>query len=173
MLAQRILTALVLVAVVVLAVFKLSANYFSLFIAVIALLGAWEWLNLTDVDKLTSRIMFLVGLILPMLGVTFWTQFLELLGEAMEWPEVKEYSDALDYFVVVPVLFWILAMTLIRQAGPQLLKMEFSPRLKGFIGWMVFLAAWMFLSKLRAFYGAEWVFYFLILIWECSLAYKL
>lgn len=170
MLVQRILTASVLLALVLLAVFQLSAAQFSLFIAVVTLLAAWEWLKLTDVDTLSGRVLFLVALILPMLGVHYWTMFLELLGEAMEWPEVKEYSDALDYFVVVPVLFWILAMTLIRQTGPQLLKMEFSPGLKGFIGWMVFLAAWMFLSKLRAFYGVEWVFYFLILIWAADIS---
>lgn len=170
MLVQRFLTAAVLLALALLAIFQLSAGYFSLFIGIITLLAAWEWLKLTDVDKLSSRILFMVGLILPMLGVTYWTLFLELLGEAMEWPEVKEYSDALDWFVVVPVLFWILTMTLIRQAAPQLLKMEVSGRLKGFIGWMVLLAAWMFLTKLRAFYGVEWLCYFLILIWVADIS---
>lgn len=170
MLVQRIITATVLVAIALAAIFMLSATNFSLFIAVITLLGAWEWLNLTDVDKLTSRILFMLALILPMLGVTYWTAFLELLGETMEWPEVKEYSDALDYFVVVPVLFWLLAMMLIRQAAGELLKMNFGPRLKSFLGWLALLSAWMFLSKLRAYYGIEWLSYFLILIWVADIS---
>ncbi len=170
MLVQRILTAAVLLALALLAVFQLSATYFSLFIAAITLMAAWEWLNLTDVDKPVSRILFLVALILPMLGVTFWTQFLELLGEAMEWPEVKEYSDALDWFVAVPVLFWILAMMLIRQASGQLLKMAFSAGMKAFLGWLVLLSAWMFLSKLRAYYGTGMLCYFLILIWAADIS---
>jgi len=170
MLVQRILTALVLATAVILAVFQLPAIYFSLFIAIIALGGAWEWLALTGVDQIGKKLLFLAALVFPMLGITFWTVFLEVLGEAMEWPEVKEYSDALEWFVIVPVLFWLLAMILIRQAAPQLLKMEYKPKLKSFIGWMVLLTAWMFLSKLRSFYGPEMVLYFLILIWTADIS---
>lgn len=168
MLIKRILTAMVLATVVMLAVIELPIEYFSLFIALIVLLGAWEWLDLTGVEKLSKRILFIVLLILPMLGVHFWTMFLELIGEAFEWPEVKDYSDALEWFVIAPVLFWVLTMILIRQAAPQLLKMELKPRFKSFIGWLVLLSAWMFMVKLRAYYGASMVIYFLLLIWAAD-----
>jgi len=170
MLVQRILTAVVLAAIVVLAIFELSATYFSLFIAVVTLAAAWEWLSLIDVDKLFSRILFLVALILPMLGVHFWTVFLEIAGETLEWPEIKDYSDALEWLVVAPVLFWVMTMFLIRQTSTQLLSMEFSPRLKKFIGWLVLFSAWMFLSKLRAYYGSGLVLYFLLLIWAADIS---
>lgn len=170
MLVQRILTALVLASAVVLAIFQLSAINFSLFIAVITLAAAWEWLTLVGADKILTRILFLVGLILPMLGVTYWTVFLEVLSEALEWPEVKDYSDALEWLVIVPVFFWILTMILIRKASPQLLAMEFSPRFKKFVGWLVLLSAWMFLSKLRAYYGPEMILYFLLLIWVADIS---
>ncbi|MGZ4959047.1 MAG: phosphatidate cytidylyltransferase [Methylomonas sp.] len=170
MLVQRILTALVLAVVVVLAIFQLPAIYFSLFIAVITLWAAWEWLGLISVDKISTKIGFFVGLVLPMIGVTLWTQFLELTSEALEWPEIKDYSDALDWLVIVPVLFWILTSILIRQSSPQLLKMEFSPRFKLFAGWLVLLSAWMFLGKLRAYYGPEMTLYFLALIWVADIS---
>lgn len=164
MLVQRILTALVLSALVILADFQLPVIYFSLFIALITLGGAWEWLALTGVDSIGKRLLFLLALILPMFGVTYWTVFLELMSEAMEWPEIKDYSDALEWLVIAPVLFWIVAMTVIRQAAPQLLKMEFTSRFEAFAGWLVLLSAWMFLSKLREYYGPEMLLYFLILI---------
>lgn len=170
MLVQRILTALVLATVVILAVFQLPAIYFSLFIAVIALGGAWEWLSLTGVEKLTKKLLFLAALVLPMLGVTYWTVFLELLSDAMEWPEIKDYSDALEWLVIAPVLFWLLAMIVIRQAAPQLMAMEFKPRFQAFAGWLVLLSAWMFLTKLRAYYGPGMVLYFLILIWFADIS---
>ena len=170
MLVQRVLTALVLATVVVLAIFELPPIFFSLFIAVITLLAAWEWLALISVDKLSSRIVFLVGLVFPMLGVTYWTVFLELISEVLEWPEVKDYSDALEWFVIAPVLFWVLSMILIRKASSQLLAIEFSPRIKSFVGWLVLFSAWMFLTKLRSYYGSGMVLYFLLLIWAADVS---
>lgn len=170
MLVQRILTASVLAAVVVLAVLQLSAVYFSLFIAIVTFGAAWEWLSLTSVEKPGKKILFFAALIFPMLGVTYWTMFLELLGEAMEWPEVKEYSDALEWLVIAPVLFWVLAMIVIRQSAGQLLTTEFKPRVKAVLGWLVLLSAWMFLTKLRAYYGPGMVLYFLALIWAADIS---
>ncbi|MCQ8117142.1 phosphatidate cytidylyltransferase [Methylomonas rosea] len=170
MLLKRILTALVLATVVVTAVLLLPTLYFSLFIAVITLIAAFEWMALTDVNTLTRKILFVSFLIVPMLGVTYWTVLLELLSEALEWPEIKDYSDALEWFVIAPVLFWVLTMVLIRKAGPQLLNIEFKSRLKTFSGWLVLLSAWMFLSKLRAYYGPGMVLYFLILIWAADIS---
>jgi phosphatidate cytidylyltransferase len=170
MLVNRILTALVLATVIIGAVFQLSSLYFSLFIAIITLGAAWEWLSLTSVDKAKSKVIFMVALIFPMLGVTYWTVFLEVLSEAMEWPEIKDYSDVLEWFVIAPVLFWMLTMILIRQASPQLIQANIKPRLQAFIGWLVLLSAWMFLSKLRAYYGSEMTLYFLILIWLADIS---
>jgi phosphatidate cytidylyltransferase len=170
MLVQRILTAIVLAAVVVLAIFQLPATYFSLFLALITLGGAWEWLSLTHVEKTSKRLLFLLALILPMLGIHFWTLFLELASEVLEWPEIKDYSDALEWLVIAPVLFWLLTMILIRQAGPQLLKITIGPRLQAFIGWLVLLSAWMFLSKLRAYYGSDMLLYFFALIWTADIS---
>jgi len=170
MLVQRIITALVLAVAVIFAVYEMPAPYFSVFIAVIALLGAWEWLTLINVENIFSKILFLISLVLPMLGVTYWTVFLEILGETLEWPEIKDYSDALEWFVIAPVLFWVLTMILIRQASPQLLVMDFKPRFKLFVGWLVLLSAWMFLSKLRSYYGVGMVMYFFLLIWTADVS---
>ena len=170
MLVKRILTALILATVIIGAVVQLSSLYFSLLIAIITLGAAWEWLSLTNVDKVSSKVIFMVALIFPMLGVTYWTVLLEVLSDAMEWPEIKDYSDALEWLVIAPVLFWMLTMILIRQASPQLIKADIKPRLQAFIGWLVLLSAWMFLSKLRAYYGSEMTLYFLILIWVADIS---
>ncbi len=169
MLLPRILTALVLVTVAVAAVFKLPAMYFSLFIAIIVLLAAWEWNGLTGVDKLLPKLFFLLALVVPMLAIHFWTVILELLAQAMDWPGVKEYSGALEWLVIGPVLFWVLIMLLIRKVPEELLKLDLRSKYKAFIGWFVLLSAWMFLSRLRAFYGTEMAMYFLLLIWAADI----
>ena len=54
------------------------------------LIAAWEWAGLSEISKISGKIAFLLLLIVPMLGVAFWTQILELLSQLLEWPGIKE-----------------------------------------------------------------------------------
>jgi phosphatidate cytidylyltransferase len=170
MLIKRIITASVLASLIALAVFKLPMEYFSLLIGFITLLAAWEWAKLTSRNSTIFRVLFLVLLITPMLGIHFWTQILELVAQLTDWPDVRDYSGILEWFVIPPVLFWILVMILIRNTPTNVLKLQFKTRYKLLIGWFVLLSAWMFLSRLRALYGSEMTMYFLILIWIADIA---
>lgn len=170
MLLQRIITALILVPLVVLAVFQLPSEYFSLLVALVMLIAAWEWTNLIGINSPLKRGLFLFALILPMLWLHFWTQFLELAAQVLDWPDIRDYSGILEWLVIPPVLFWILSMILIRNTPAAILKLEIKTRYKALIGWMILLAGWMFLTRLRAFYGTELVLYFLILIWAADIA---
>jgi len=170
MLLQRIITALILVPLVVLAVFQLPSEYFSLLIGLITLLAAWEWTNLIGINSLFKRGLFLVTLILPMAWMHFWTQFLEVAAQILDWPDIRTYSGVLEWLVIPPVLFWILSMILIRNTPAGVLQLEMKKRYKALIGWLVLFATWMFLSRLRAFYGSEMTLYFLVLIWVADIA---
>jgi phosphatidate cytidylyltransferase len=170
MLIQRIITASILAALIALAVFKLPTDYFSLLIGLITLLAAWEWSNLAGITSLVKRILFLLVLLLPMLGIYFWTQFLELVAQITDWPDVRDYSGALEWLVIPPALFWIVVMILIRNTPLGLLNLKLRIRYKALIGWFVLLAAWMFLCRLRVFYGTEMTMYFLILIWAADIS---
>ncbi len=170
MLFQRIITALVLVSVAITAIFTLPLDYFYLFIGVIVLIAAWEWTGLSSIDSLVGKILFLVSLVLPMLFIFFWTYILEFLAVLFAYPDIKSYSGLLEWLVVGPVIFWIMMMLLIRKAPEELLALDLKKRYKVFIGWFVLFSAWMFLVKLRAFYGPEAVMYFLTLIWMADIA---
>ena len=170
MLLKRILTAAVLAFLIALAVFKLPMEYFSLVIGLITLLAAWEWSNLAGITSLFKRILFLLLLILPMLGIQFWTQILELIAQTVDWPDVRDYSGILEWLVIPPVLFWILVMILIRNAPSGVLNLTLKTGYKALIGWFILLSAWMFLSRLRALYGTEMTMYFLILIWVADIS---
>ena len=141
MLLQRILTALLLIPLIVSAVFYLPStpyfSYFSILLAIIVLIGGWEWTNLVGMDKLWIKILFLLSLLLPMVGVTLWTQFLELMATLLEWQELKEYSGAIEWTVFTAVLFWVLVMILIRKVPTALLQLQLRVRYKALIGWFV------------------------------------
>jgi phosphatidate cytidylyltransferase len=170
MLLKRIITASVLASLIALAVFKLPMEYFSLVIGLVTLLAAWEWSNLAGVTSLLKRALFLLALILPMLGIQFWTQILELIAQTVDWPDVRDYSGILEWLVIPPVLFWILIMILIRNTPTGMLNLQLKTRYKALIGWFILLSAWMFLSRLRAFYGPEMTMYFLTLIWVADIS---
>lgn len=168
MLLQRIITASVLAALIALAVFNLSSEYFSLLIGVIALIGAWEWSNLVGIQSYIKRALFLVVLVLPMLGVHFWTQALEIIALSFDWTDVRTYSGVLEWLVIPPVLFWIVVMVVIRNAPTGVLQITMKPIYKLLIGGFVLFSVWMFLSRLKAFYGAEMMMYLLLLIWTAD-----
>lgn len=170
MLLKRIITASVLALLIALSVFKLPMAYFSLLIGMITLLAAWEWSNIAGVHSPVKRFLFLLILILPMLGIHYWTEILELIAQTFDWPDVRDYSGILEWFVIPPVIFWILVMILIRNTPTGVLNLQLKTRSKILIGWFVLLSAWMFISRLRALYGTEMTMYLFILIWIADIS---
>lgn len=170
MLLKRIITASILAALVATAVFTLPPEYFSLLLAVLTLVAAWEWLYLIDVQSITKKLLFLLALIVPMIGLHLWTQFLELLAQWTKWPDIRFYSGILEWLVIPPVLFWIVVMISIRNLPNTVLNLQMRLRYKMLIGWFILLACWMFLTRLRAFYEPPMTMYFLVLIWVADIS---
>ena len=179
MLKQRIITAAILATVIVSAVLMLPSDYFSLLIAIIVLIGAWEWLNLIDISSPTKRAAFIGTLIFAMLFIHLWTYILEALVPVMDnlaekykfqIADIRNQSGLLEWLVIPAVLFWLTIMLLIRKAPQEMLSLQLRLRYKALIGWCVLLAGWMFLSRLRLFYGSEMTLYFLLLIWIADIA---
>jgi phosphatidate cytidylyltransferase len=170
MLKQRILTALILIPLVVLAVYLMPVPYFVLLVGLIVLLAGWEWTTLVGINCWTGRILFQAGLILPMLGIYFWTYILEFAAQLTNFPEIRTQSGVIEWLVVLPVLFWLVVMVLIRNTPQAFLNLKVKLTYKGLIGWFILLSAWMFFYRLKAFYGADMAMYFLVLIWLADIA---
>lgn len=64
MLKERILTAIVLITLVLLGIFYLPFIWFGIITAVIFLLAAWEWCRLIQLSGLSTKICFLVAVLL-------------------------------------------------------------------------------------------------------------
>lgn len=170
MLLQRTLTALILVPLAALAVFKLPTDYFSLLWGVIILLASWEWIKLSGVSKVSVKILFLLAMTIMMLSIHFWTVILEIIADLSRTPEIKKQSGLIEFTVFLPVFWWILAMLLLRNSPQALLKINIKKRYLLLLGFFILSAAWMCLARLRAFYTAEMTMYFLALIWVADTA---
>jgi phosphatidate cytidylyltransferase len=179
MLKQRIITASILATVIVSAVLMLPSDYFSLLIAMIVLVAAWEWLDLINLTGKTQRAVFIGTLIFAMSFLHLWTYILEALVPTFDYlaetykfqmEDIRKQSGLLEWLVIPAVFFWLLVMLLIRKAPQELLNLQLRLRYKTLIGWCVLLAGWMFLSRLRTFYGSEITLYLLLLIWAADIA---
>ncbi|TXL16859.1 phosphatidate cytidylyltransferase [Methylococcaceae bacterium HT3] len=170
MLLQRVITASVLAPLVVLAIFMLPHAYFSLIWAFVILIAAWEWANLADLKSVIGKILFLLVLLIPMVLLYFWTQFLEVLAQLTNWTEIREYSGVIELLMIPAVLFWFWAMLRIRKGGSELLKLKASLSKKLLVGGLILVAAWFFLSRLMVMEEPEMTLYLFLLIWAADIA---
>ncbi len=170
MLIQRIITALVLAPLVVLATFKLSPDWFALIYGVIILMAGWEWSNLIGLRSVVHRCLFLLAMLVAMVFLHYWWMVLEKLAQLTNVQEVRNYSWLIECVMVLPVLWWMLVMILIRSRPVELIALPLRIRYKALIGWFVLVTGWLFLSRLRLIEAPEMTLYFFILIWSADIA---
>lgn len=170
MLIKRILTALVLASLAALVVYQLPPEYFSLLWGVIILVAAWEWIKLSGVSGVLVRILFFVALMVTMVGIHLWVDLIDKLADLFNAPDLRKQTGLIEWAVVPPVLWWILAMLLLRNVPDALLKMQIKKRYLLLLGYFVLTAAWMSLARLRIFYSEDMAMYFLALIWIADTA---
>jgi len=169
MLLQRVITALVLAPLVVLAIFKLPHLYFAIIWGIVMLIAAWEWTNLAEVKTTLGKCLFLLAMVIPMVLLQFWTQLLEVLAQLSNWPEIRTYSGLIEALVVPAVVFWIYVMIKIRRAGADLLDIKMGVGKKLFIGGFVLVSAWLFLSRLMILEEPAMTLFFFVLIWSADI----
>ena len=148
MLKQRIMTAIILAALVFIGLFYLSNDGFRLALAAVLLIGAWEWARLAGWHSIGSQAAF-IGI---QAGLFALLQF---------YPSIN--------FLYFSLLLWLggLYAVFSYQQGRGLL---FKPRFaKTLIGWLVLSATWLSLSLLHGLYGVTYLLCLLFLIWAADI----
>ncbi len=151
MLRQRLVSALVMVPLVVLAVLKLDSSWFALLVAAAMLLAAWEWGPLIPLRVSGARIAYLV-LVLALIALSWRSARAEIFVDTVLWAAL-----ALWLFV----LFWITRPALgAGETGVHVLA-------KALLGCGLMVSTWLALVVLhsRPDQGAYWVLYLLVLVW--------
>lgn len=162
MLRQRLLTIAVLLPLFVWCVLALPTPYFALIIALMVLLGAWEWAGLVGLSGNGERVAYLV-IMGAALGGAAWLASVPLLRHAV---------------LAGAVVWWGVAMVWIRRYSRDphgflhSLRADrprsFPPRwLFGMLGVVVLLPAWLGLVVLHgnAFAGGYLVLLLMLLVW--------
>ena len=163
-LRQRLLTAAILIPLVIWGVFGLSSGWFSVMLALLVVLGAWEWSGLVPLATIAKRYAYVVLVGATIAGAAFLP------------------ADVARAVIAAGVLWWLVAMIEIfrfncgempgGEAAIQVTGRGTGVRKTGraIIGVVVLVPAWMALSLIHATgnEGPYYALFLLILVWTAD-----
>lgn len=146
----RILTAIILIPCLILAIFKLPAIYFSAVVALLVLIGAWEWSALSDLAMPSQRLLFVL---VVAVGLFF-----------------SAFAPAL-FILITASLIWIWFFVAIVRYQKTGFTAGFQPIfVRVMIGLIVLIATWnaIVLLETDPDFGPAWLILALCIIWAAD-----
>jgi len=163
-LKQRIITALILAPLVILAIFYLSSPWFMAALAAIVLLGGWEWTQFVNAG---SRYLALIPAIVAGIFSYFW---LTSTGIALEQLNSSHYA-----IMAVGSLWWLVASFLAITYPKSRSWWENSKLLRHLFGILTLLPFFWSVVFLRSevmagdvFHGAKLVLFVCLIVWAAD-----
>ena len=104
-LKQRVITAVLLLVALIAATTLLSSFYFSLFVAGVILVAAWEWAGLVSPDREIAKLPYLVSIAVILVGSFF------LLGISPNVQSIDGFRASL--VLMLGLLFWLISLFLL------------------------------------------------------------
>lgn len=156
MLRQRVITALILAIIFLVALFGLPAGYFSFFIGAVLLVGGWEWAKMSGFGNPLPRLVYCVGLLGLLIAASAYFGF---AGEARPALDKSSIRDLL----LVGCGWWAIALLLV-QGYPSSAILWGNPWVRLMMGLAVLVPAWVALVYLRQQAYGAWLVLLLILV---------
>lgn len=141
MLKQRVITAIILAAVFLSALFGLSLTYFTVFIGAVVLIGAWEWANLSSCAAWWQRTAYVIFIALVLMLTCWLIGFCTAEQQGFNLSVVKS-------LLIVAVAWWALALLLV-QGYPSSAILWGHPALRLIMGVLVLVPTWLALVYVR------------------------
>ncbi|HIG36359.1 MAG TPA: phosphatidate cytidylyltransferase [Oceanospirillaceae bacterium] len=147
MLRSRIATALVLAPLTLGAVFFLPHQAFALFMALVVLMGAWEW---TAMMRLVSRSQRTVYVLTVLFAIVVLQK---LMAQYQQW-------------VFAVAAGWWLVATLLVVKYPRFSKLWCRRPSKGLVGLFILVPTWAAMVSIRQMDQGPWLMvYLFLLVW--------
>ena len=168
MFKQRVITALILAPLALMAVFYLPLAGFALFISAAFLLGAWEWSGLCGLASKAMRWVY-VMLTAIILALLYWQW-----PAPLHWP--VEQNVLLSTLLLAGIGWWVLAIVLVLTYPKSQKLWAGSDWGKALMGWLTLVPAWVAVLFIRStdyaalnFTGAWLIFCLLALVWAADI----
>ncbi|WP_444914370.1 phosphatidate cytidylyltransferase [Microbulbifer sp. TRSA007] len=153
MLKQRIITALVLLALFMGVLFLLPMQWFSLIFVAVILLAGWEWANLSNLNR-ALRFVFLAAL-----GLTLMVTAQYVFSMSFDDPDIDRGRQIL----AVACGWWALAFLWV-QSYPSSAALWGNRWVRGLIGLVVLVPTWLSLVVLRGLDHGAWLVLYVVAI---------
>ncbi|WP_192879340.1 phosphatidate cytidylyltransferase [Microbulbifer sp. A4B17] len=153
MLKQRIITALVLLALFMGVLFLLPMQWFSLIFVAVILLAGWEWANLSNLNR-ALRFVFLAAL-----GLTLMVTAQYVFSMNFNDPDIDRGRQIL----AVACGWWALAFLWV-QSYPSSAALWGNRWVRGLIGLVVLVPTWLSLVVLRGLDHGAWLVLYVVAI---------
>lgn len=150
MLKQRILTAVILIPLVILAILQLQTLWFAALLILVMSVGAWEWAGLSGYHNFLHRAIYVLFFLLLSLVCFYFRS-----------------SNFLIIFSIVAIAWWLLVIGLVMRYGKGELSILKNNPSKAGMGFLVLVPAWSSLSLLHTTQpdGKFLVLFLLVFIW--------
>jgi len=154
MLKLRLLTAIILIPLVLLAIFKLPQPIFVLVAALVILLAAWEWAALLGWVKPLWRLLY-VFIMLLALGVSLifppWISFVTAFlwwTIALIWIAWVEHTEKLP--ATPKGLIGLIGVFVLVPCWQALIVLHLKPK------WLLLLLVMVWVADISAYFGGRW-----------------
>lgn len=160
MLIQRILTAIVLIPLVIIALFFAPLSIFSYLIIAVCALATWEWSHFLGMVEKTQKAIFMV-LIISLLALLYLIPIdLSLKG--------KLYT----YIICLSIVWWLVALLLVISYPQSAKYWSKSILIKLLFALFTLIPFYISMLELRSinydidrYTGAVWLLYVFVLVW--------
>ena len=109
MLKERIITAFIMIAVLLAALFLLSSQAFAFVLLAIAAVAAWEWADLSSLSSQLERVIYAIVVLVIIAGLADYLKLINTSIFAKAWLNVSASSSLRDV-LGAGVLFWGFAL---------------------------------------------------------------
>ncbi len=160
MLIQRILTAIVLIPLVIIALFFAPLSIFSYLIIAVCALATWEWSHFLGMVEKTQKAIFMV-LIISLLALLYLIPIdLSLKGQLF------------TYIICLSIVWWLIALLLVISYPQSAKYWSKSILIKLLFALFTLIPFYISMLELRSinydidrYTGAVWLLYVFVLVW--------
>lgn len=160
MLIQRILTAIVLIPLVIIALFFAPLSIFSYLIIAVCALATWEWSHFLGMVEKTQKAIFMV-LIISLLALLYLIPIdLSLKGQLF------------TYIICLSIVWWLIALLLVISYPQSAKYWSKSILIKLLFALFTLIPFYISMLELREinydidrYTGAVWLLYVFVLVW--------